>query len=98
VKLPCEQALWYILPQIRADIARELISRGMSQKEAAQRLGITPSAVSQYLSKKRAGKVKLPADYSKLIKNAVDEIMRNGSDEALSVTICKCCAKSRGGS
>ena len=58
---------------------------------------MTPSAVSQYLSKKRAGKLKQPADYSKLLKGAVDEIMDNGSDEALSVTICKCCAKSRGG-
>ncbi|MFH0863071.1 MAG: helix-turn-helix domain-containing protein [Candidatus Altiarchaeota archaeon] len=96
MKLPCEQALWYVLPQIRADIARELIERGMNQKQAAKKLGVTPSAVSQYLNKKRAGKLKLPADYSSLIKDAVEDIIKNEDDEVLSVTICKCCAKSRG--
>jgi|WetSurMetagenome_2_1015567.scaffolds.fasta_scaffold1100895_2 uncharacterized protein len=95
MKLPCEQALWYVLPQIRADIARELVKGGMSQKEAAEKLGITPAAVSQYLSKKRAGKIKLPKDYRSLIEAAVKEIRDSNSDEAISVTICKCCAKSR---
>jgi predicted transcriptional regulator len=95
MKLPCEQALWYILPQIRADIAKELVKAGMSQKEAADKLGVTPAAVSQYISKKRAGKMRLPKDYKSLIEGAIEDIKASNSEEAISVTICKCCAKSR---
>jgi len=95
MKLPCEQALWYVLPQIRADIARELVKGGLNQKEAAEKLGITPAAVSQYMNKKRAGKIKLPIDYRQMIEAAVKDILENNGDDAISVTICKCCAKSR---
>jgi len=39
----------------QADIAKELVKEGMSQKEVAERLGVTAPAISQYLSNKRAG-------------------------------------------
>lgn len=47
-------ALWVQLTQ--ALVARELVDGlGMSEREASARLGIAPSAVSQYLSGKRLG-------------------------------------------
>ncbi|HUI40108.1 MAG TPA: helix-turn-helix domain-containing protein [Methanothrix sp.] len=49
MKFPCEIIVWDVLPSIRAAIAKELVKRGISQKEVSQMLGITPPAVSQYV-------------------------------------------------
>jgi hypothetical protein len=50
MKPPCEVVVKEILPAIRAMLAKELIDRHrLSQVEAAQKLGITQPAVSQYL-------------------------------------------------
>ncbi|MEM3391769.1 MAG: helix-turn-helix domain-containing protein [Archaeoglobaceae archaeon] len=43
----------YILPAIRAMVAKELIERGYKIKEVAEMLGLTQAAVSQYLASKR---------------------------------------------
>ena len=53
-KIPCEIITWYVLPVIRRELAMMLVkNHHMSQKEAANLLGVTDAAVSQYLSKKR---------------------------------------------
>ena len=54
MKIPCEIVVWYVLPTIRKDIARELVEKHkMSQTEVAKRFGVTGAAISQYLKKKR---------------------------------------------
>ena len=90
MKLPCEEALWYVLPQIRSDLAREL-----SQKEVADLLGITPSAVSQYAHKKRAGKFKTTAEYKEYIKKMAKGLKETKNKEEVSKLRCKCCTESR---
>lgn len=55
MKTPCEVVIWHLLPRIRALLAKELMRLGFSQREVGRRLGITPAAVSQYISEKRAG-------------------------------------------
>ncbi len=51
---PCEYILWNGLPFIRRGIAESMINNfGLSQKETAEKLGVTPAAVCQYVSKKR---------------------------------------------
>jgi hypothetical protein len=62
MKSPCEQIVWDILPSIRAAIAEELVKRGISQKEVSKMLGITPPAVSQYVSKKRGYNIEFRED------------------------------------
>jgi predicted transcriptional regulator len=58
-KTPCEYIIWHGLPVIRKEIAASLVfSHGLSQRQAAKKLGVTPAAVSQYLSKKR-GKLQI---------------------------------------
>lgn len=52
-KQPCEVALWYILPCIRASLARELTKMDLTQQKVANILGITQAAVSQYIGDKR---------------------------------------------
>ncbi len=52
--LPQEIEVWYILPALRKQLSIELSKLGVSQKNIAKILHITPPAVSQYLSNKRA--------------------------------------------
>lgn len=59
---PQEIEVKYVLPVLRRDLAKALIALGLSQKDAAKKLGITESAVSQYLKKKRGNnELKVPA-------------------------------------
>lgn len=54
MKIPCELVVWYVLPAIRKDLARELVGTyKMSQTEVAKRFGVTGAAISQYLKNKR---------------------------------------------
>ena len=52
--MPQQVEVWYIIPAIRKEFARIMIEKGLSQKEAAEKLGVTEAAVSQYVKKKRA--------------------------------------------
>ena len=95
MKLPCEHALWYVLPQIRAELASELVKAGLSQKQAAEKLGLTPSAVSQYLHKKRGGKTKELSQYRKLIEKTAKRIQKESKEEVIAQLICNCCTGAR---
>ena len=54
----CEIVVWYVIPTIRSELAKELLNLGMKQKEISELLDITQPAVSQYISDKR-GHVRL---------------------------------------
>ncbi len=88
---PCEKAVWYLLPQIRADLALELVATGMTQSEAAKRLGVTPAAVSQYIHKKRGRQLPRSQVYNEEIKAAVQKICEEASREELYKIVCNCC-------
>ena len=56
---PCEFMMWNGLPVIRREIASSMINEyRLNQKQTAEKLGVTPAAISQYISGKR-GKVKI---------------------------------------
>ncbi len=56
MKTPCEIVVWYVLPTIRREIARELVtSYHMKQVDVGRIFGVTDAAISQYLKKKRGG-------------------------------------------
>ncbi|MGC8774054.1 MAG: transcriptional regulator [Chlorobaculum sp.] len=88
---PCEKAVWYYLPQIRADLAKELVKTGMTQSSAAKMLGVTPAAVSQYLHKKRGGQNIKSRVYKQEIRNAVDKLRDGAAEPELYSIVCKCC-------
>lgn len=53
-RTPCEYLLWNLLPAVRNEIARSMVTDfGLTQKETAAKLEITPAAVCMYLSNKR---------------------------------------------
>ena len=67
--LPQEIEVWYVLPAIRREMCKELIAFGLTQRKTASLFGITDAAVSQYVSRKRAGKVKFNAKFLKDVKD-----------------------------
>ncbi len=92
MKSPCEQIVWDVLPSIRAAIAEELIKRGISQKEVSRMLGITPPAVSQYLSKKRGYNIEFREDIRQAIGILAEDLIKEdikGAD--LVKRICSIC-------
>ena len=90
--------MWSGLPVIRKEIAESMINDyGLSQKEAAERLGITPAAVCQYVSRKR-GKIEISdKDVLEEIKVSAQNIIDNGDGHILKETcrICKLLRSSR---
>ena len=88
---PCEYMMWNGLPVIRKEIAESIINNfGLNQKETAKKLGVTPAAVCQYLSKKR-GKIKI-VDKSILIEinKSAERIIQSDGGNVVSET-CRIC-------
>lgn len=89
-KSPCEMVIWVVLPSIRAAIAEELVKRGLAQREISDILGITPSAVSQYVSKKRGYNIEFEEDIKATISQLADDLVeKKVSDPA--ERICDIC-------
>ena len=88
---PCEFLMWNVLPVIRREFARNLIDVfNLSQKEAAEKLGATPAAVSQYLSGKR-GKMEIKDDFVlQEIKKSSERIFKYG-DKVVVPETCRIC-------
>ncbi len=90
MKSPCEEIVWDVLPSIRAAIAEELIKRGISQKEVSKMLGITPPAVSQYVSKKRGYNIEFREDIREAIGKLADDLIEKKVDNLVK-RICEIC-------
>jgi len=76
--LPQEIEVWYIIPAIRKELARQLVSEyKVSYEKVGMSLGISKAAVSQYLSNKRANKVCLNARTKKEIKKSARALYEN---------------------
>src|SRR4030042_1997078 len=73
--LPQELEVWYILPAIRSEMAKCLAARGLKHKDVAKLLGITESAISQYLKGDRAQKVKFSKKVLSEIENSCNKII-----------------------
>jgi hypothetical protein len=86
--------VWDVLPAIRAAIAEELINCGLSQQEIAKELDMAPSAVSQYLSKKRGYRIVLEDDVKESIRKLAADMKENKVDD-LASRICGICRQLR---
>ncbi len=53
-----ELEVWYIIPTIRKELALAMKNQGLKQVEIAKKIGLTKSAVNQYLSNKRGNEIK----------------------------------------
>jgi hypothetical protein len=91
--MPQELEVWYLLPAIRKELAREMVRQGLSQKQAAGKLGITEAAVSQYLKGKRGSDVEIGGAIRKDIKKSVKRILDGGCLMGEIQCICNECRK-----
>ena len=91
IRTPCEYMMWNGVPVIRKEIAESMINDyGLNQKEAAQKLGITPAAVCQYVSKKR-GKIKIiDEEVLAEIKVSAERII-DKSESVVTTETCRIC-------
>ncbi len=87
----CEYMMWYGLPVIRKQIAESMINDyGLTQKETANQLEITPAAVCQYLSKKRGSFDIEDENVLGEIKISAKTIINNGNGSIINET-CRIC-------
>ncbi len=81
--LPQEIQLWYVLPALRRELVKALISRHrMQRKMIAKALGISEGAVSQYLSSKRGVNVKFSLGIVRQIELSSD-LIASGDSSAM---------------
>lgn len=97
MKLPCQEVVWEILPAIRSALALELINLGVSQLDSAKLLGIAPSAVSQYRSKKRGYRIVFDDEIMVATSKLAKDIKEGGVSDP-TPRICEICRMIRGGS
>jgi len=100
-EMPCEYAAREIIPSIRAALAVVMVERGASRYKVASILGLTPAAVTYYVSGRRGGKLleKILADpqLRKLVER-VGSILLSGEsvsvkEKTFRVLICYLCSK-----
>ena len=76
--MPQELEVWYIIPAIRRELAKVLVSeRKLSQREVSRLLGITEAAVSQYLKSKRAKEIIFDTTTLAEIRKSADKILES---------------------
>ena len=76
--MPQEIEVWYLIPALRREFARTFIKDyGLTQKQAAEILGITEAAIYQYLNSKRANQIKFSKKELIQIKKYEDEVIEN---------------------
>lgn len=79
--MPQEVEVWYLIPALRREITKFLMkNHDYNQKDIANVLGMTESAVSQYLSGKRGQGIKFNEKELKLIESASEKIAKNNSE------------------
>lgn len=90
----CDVMVRKYLPAMRAEMVVRLVHReGISQSDAAKKLGVSRAAVSQYLSGKRGDmKVEISPELDTLIDQWALGI--TGSDAGITLCdICRCAVK-----
>ena len=92
MKPPCEIVVWYVIPAIRSELAKELLNLGMKQKDVSELMDITQPAVSQYITDKRGSGVKLPENVRQMIKDFALELYEGKAEKAdLISRVCIIC-------
>jgi predicted transcriptional regulator len=99
MKSPCEVMSIKVLPGLRAIVATKLVEKHeFSQKAAAERLGTTQPAISQYKSLLRGnnnGMLKDDPAMMEIIDSIADKASKGESQESLVMGMCRVCSHLR---
>ncbi|HTX61152.1 MAG TPA: transcriptional regulator [Methanobacterium sp.] len=91
---PCEIVVWYVIPSIRSELAKELLNLGMKQKQISEVLDITQPAVSQYISDKRGHGIKFEPQVQGMIREfAQDLVDGKASQIDIIPKMCEICKR-----
>lgn len=91
---PCEIVVWYVIPTIRSELAKELLNLGMKQKEISELLDITQPAVSQYISDKRGHGIKFNDETQNLIREFAKGLVEEKYNQRDIIPhVCQICKK-----
>ena len=74
METPQELEVWYIIPAIRRELALSMKNNGMKQVEIADKLGVTKSAITQYINHSRASQINFSEKIKAMINDAVNSI------------------------
>jgi predicted transcriptional regulator len=78
---PQEVEVWYLLPAMRKALVQIFKQDyNLTQKKSAQLLGLTESAISQYLHSKRAQKINFTPNELLKIKKAAKDIVSDSKN------------------
>ncbi|WP_405287263.1 transcriptional regulator [Methanobrevibacter sp.] len=92
MKPPCEIVVWYVIPAIRSELAKELLNLGMKQKDVSELMDITQPAVSQYITDKRGSGIKLDDQVRGMVQEFARELSEGEATKAdLIPRTCKIC-------
>ena len=92
MKPPCEIVVWYVIPAIRSELAKELLNLGMKQKDVSELMDITQPAVSQYITDKRGSGIKLDDNVRGMVQEFARELSEGEATKAdLIPRTCKIC-------
>ena len=93
MKPPCEIVVWYVIPAIRSELAKELLNLGMKQKDVSELMDITQPAVSQYITDKRGSGIKLDDNVRQMVKDFARQLAEGEATKAQLISrtcaICK---------
>lgn len=101
MKPPCMVVVQYILPALRVAIARELVEKyGLRRREVAEKMGMTPAAITQYLNRSRGDTASAMVEHSSRVMELVSDIARDlvqGEVPAdrLLMKLCRACRAAR---
>ena len=93
---PQEIEVWYVLPLIRKKIALKMVEKGLQQKEVAKIMGITPAAVCQYKTAKRAKEDFFDDEMNKELEVSVKKIIKENKALAEEIIRLSEMAKGKG--
>ena len=82
MKPPCEMVVWYVIPAIRSELAKDLLKLGMKQKTISELMDITQPAVSQYLTDKRGSGIEFNDDVKQMIQDFADDLNEGTATKA----------------
>ncbi|MGB9637007.1 MAG: transcriptional regulator [Thermoplasmata archaeon] len=89
-EVPCERAVWEILPAIRRELSIILVKEhAISQRNTAKILGLTEAAVSQYINAKRGENLSFSSEIMREIKKSAGAILVN--EERTAHELCRIC-------
>jgi predicted transcriptional regulator len=101
MKPPCMIVVQYILPSLRVAVARELVDElGLKKTDAADKMNVTPAAVTQYLNMSRGEKATNVIEGSEKIKDlisdlATDLVNEESPSDLQLMKMCRACQEIR---